>query len=64
LEFLAEPGLNVNDAAPHISRFRIWTDGRDLPVALARRGAEQPHGFNLDTSLKRQAHLFQQLLGP
>jgi hypothetical protein len=58
LELFAKPGLNIIDAAPHIRRWRIRTDGRDLPVALARPGAQQPHDLNLDVAalgLKRQA---------
>ena len=43
VKFLAEPGLNVNDAAPHIRRCRIWTDGHDLPVAPRDEEASVPH---------------------
>jgi hypothetical protein len=62
LEFLAEPGLNVNDAAHHIRRCRIWTDSDDLPIALAGRGAQQYLGAAF--GFKGQPHFFQQLVAP
>ena len=61
LKFLAEPGLNVNDAARHIRRCRIWTDGGDLPIALTWRGAHQLHDLNLGAAafgFKGQPHFY------
>ena len=64
---IAEPGLNVNGAAPHIRRCRIWTDGGDLPIALTRRGAQQLHDLNRGAAafgFKGLPHFFQQPVGP
>ena len=67
VKFLAEPGLNFNDAAPHIRRWRIRTDGGDLPVALARSGAQQPHDLNFGAApfgFQSPPHFFQQFVAP
>jgi hypothetical protein len=59
----AEPGLNVEETAPHIRRC-IWTDHGDLPIALTRRGAQQSHDLNIGAApfgFQSPPYLFQQI---